>query len=158
MGPLGNTVGRQAQFFASQILPLLFGGDPIGSVPTAGNMVNKVAEFSKNLTTPGGSVIDPMKILNIVLAEAQKTGQSEQTILSSLFNGQTMGDQRSTMSGIVNDLANWTPNPMYATALRNWVTTQGGEALRQASQAINPYTKPLGTFLTTGPNAGILPR
>jgi hypothetical protein len=57
------------------------------------------------------------------------------------------------MLSIVDDLANWLPNPRFATGLRNAAMASGNEYLRQASQAQSPYQNPFGTFLsnTLGP-------
>ena len=90
----------------------------------------------------------------MILAESQKGTADAQTIGSSLLAGQTPAQQRSSMLGVINDLANWAPNPRMAQALRNWAQTQGTEYVRQASQATNPYAHPFGRFLTTGPNEG----
>ena len=154
-GPLGALFGQNASYFVNQILPLLYAKDAIGSVPSGGGMVNRTAEYLKNAATPGGGVIDPMQVLRMVLAESQKTATTPgQTIGSSMFAGQTPAQQRSTMLSIVNDLANWAPNPRLAEALRNWAMSQGTEYVRQASQAASPYSSPFGTFLTSGTNAG----
>ena len=154
---LGNLYSNQASYFVSQILPLLYGQDAIGSVPTAGGMVNRTAEYLQNLATPGGSVIDPMQLLQMVLAESQKPVAGQQSLLSSLFAGQTPMQQRQSMTDIVNDLSNWAPSPLMTQALRSWISRQGDEYARQALRANQPYQNPFGSFLSTGPNASILP-
>jgi hypothetical protein len=153
MGPLGNMMGQNAGYFVRQILPLLYSQDALGKVPTAGGMVNRTAEYLQNQATPGGSVIDPMQILEMVLAESQKPSTGTQTLGSSLFAGQTADQQRSAMMSIVDDLANWLPNARFATGLRNAAMSSGNEYLRQSSQAVNPYNNPFGKFLsnTLGP-------
>lgn len=155
---LGNLYSNQASYFASQILPLLYGQDAIGSVPSAGGMVNRTAEYLQNLATPGGSVIDPMQLLQMVLAESRKPVAGQQSLLSSLFAGQTPMQQRQSMTDIVNDLSNWAPSPLMTQALRSWIARQGDEYARQALRANQPYQSPFGSFLSTGPNASILPR
>jgi hypothetical protein len=146
-GPLGNLMGQNAGYFVNQILPLLYAKDALGSIPTAGGMVNRTAEYLQNAATPGGSVIDPMQILEMVLGESQKPGTGTQTIGSSLFAGQSPAQQRSAMLSIINDLANWLPNARFATGLRNAAMSSGNEYVRQAAQAQNPYNSPFGTFL-----------
>ena len=152
---LGNVLSGQLGHYVRQILPLLYGQNPIGSVPTAGKMVNRAAEYAQGLTQPGGEVFNPMPLLQKILSEAGKTSTGSQTILSNLFTGQTAADQASTMASLVNTLANYAPNAMMAQALRNWSQRQSQEFLRQSSQVSNPYKQQIGTFLTSGPNANI---
>lgn len=145
---LGNLYSQNAQYFVSQILPLLYGQDAIGSMPTAGGMVNRTADYLQNLSTPGGATINPMEILRMVLAEASKPSTGPQTVLSGLFAGQTPGQQVSSMSRIGSNLSNWTPNEMMGQSLRNWIARQGEEYLRQSLRANQPYTNPFGSFLS----------
>lgn len=154
-GPLGALVGQNLGFFVDQILPLLYFGDAIGKTPSAGGMVNRTADYARNLATPGGGLVDPMEILKLVLAEASKAPTAAQTIGSGLFAGQTPGQQRSSLVNIIDQLANWAPNPTFARSIRNVGSNLGTEFVRRASQAQSPYTAPIGQFYRD--NIGALP-
>jgi hypothetical protein len=140
-GPLANTMSRQMGFYGSQILPLLYGNMPIEKMPHYGDVVNRLAEFAQTQMTPGGAIVNPNEILQLVLTEAAKPATGPQTMMSALFGGQDASEQTQNMTGIINNLSNWTANPMFGQALRNWAGTQSEQYLQKALQANNPYTQ-----------------
>jgi hypothetical protein len=140
-GPLANTMSRQMGFYGSQILPLLYGNMPIEKMPHYGDVVNRLAEFAQTQMTPGGAIVNPNEILQLVLTEAAKPATGPQTMMSALFGGQDASEQTQNMTGIINNLSNWTANPMFGQALRNWAGTQSEMYLQKALQANNPYTQ-----------------
>jgi hypothetical protein len=129
----------------------------LGSMPHAGDVVNRLAEFGQDQTRQGGSTVNVPELLKIVLGEASKGTGGQQTMMSALFGGQTASDQARNMSGIVGDISNWAPNPMFGQALRQWIAVQAEEFQRASAQANNPYRGGFGNYLSQGPTASIIP-
>jgi hypothetical protein len=155
-GPLGNRYSQLAGFYASQLIPILYGNTPIEQMPHHGDVVNRIAEFMQTSATPGGGVVNPRELLQLVLGEASKPTTGPQTMMSALFGGQTPGDQAGNMASMISDISNWAPNARFGQALRNWVGVQSENYLREALKANAPYSSPFATYLKSGPTGQLL--
>ena len=144
---LQGRYGELSTFIASQLLPIMYAGTPIGKIPKGGDVVNKLNALLSDMATPGGGEIDPRKLLDTVLSEGSKSTKDKQTLGSSLFAGMSPAKQGETMQGLVNNISNWLANPYFAQALRNWASTQKDEYISAASSAKNTYKDPFATYL-----------